>query len=131
VIDGKTFKLEEEDIIVSIAPKDGWAFENSGSDFVALDSRLTDELILEGQARELINKIQYTRKENNFDVMDRIKVIYYADNKLREVINKYYDYITSETLTNEFISLDEEEENMKKWDINGIEMKMKLVRSEK
>ena len=125
-INGVNFDITDEDIFVSIAPKDGFSFENYGSDFVALDARLTEELILEGHARELVNKIQFTRKENNFDIMDRVKVSYFANEKINEVFTKFKDYISAETLTNEFVCFDKPVEDMKLWDINGIETYLKV-----
>ncbi|MCL2063544.1 MAG: isoleucine--tRNA ligase [Candidatus Cloacimonetes bacterium] len=131
-IEGKTpveikkFSLTDEDIFISILPQESFAFENYGSDFVALDIRLTEELVLEGHARELVNKIQFTRKENNFDIMDRIKVSFFGNETINEVVKKFKDYISDETLTNDFVSYEKPTECMKLWDINGIDTYLKI-----
>ena len=127
-INGVTHKLTEEDIFISIAQKEGFTYENYGSDFVALDSRLTEGLILEGHAREIVNKIQFTRKENNFDIMDRVKVSYCGNDKITEVFNTFRDYIFAETLCDGVESMNNPAEDMKLWDINGIDMYLKVER---
>ncbi|MCL1826887.1 MAG: class I tRNA ligase family protein, partial [Candidatus Cloacimonetes bacterium] len=122
------FVLTEEDIMVSIAPKEGYCFENNHSDFVALDTRLTDDLVSEGYARELVNKIQFTRKENDFEIMDRIVVTYCGDKKIKEVFESFADYIAAETLANKFIAEESPVDGMAVWDINGLEMHLKIER---
>ena len=116
------FKLLEEDLFISISPQKDYVFENYGPDFVALKIQLSEELIMEGHARELVNKIQFTRKENNFAIMDRIIVHYCGNEKIEEVFLHFHDYIASETLTNSFIKLTQPTEEMKMWDINGIDV---------
>jgi len=128
-IDGEIYRLADEDIFVSITPKEGFAFENDGDDFIVLDCRLTQDLIYEGYARELINKIQFTRKENNFDIMDRIHVYYASDDTIRNVVRHWGPYIAAETLANEIEGLDAPIADMKKWDINGIDVCLKVVKS--
>jgi len=120
------FKLTEEDLIISIMPKEGLTFENNNTDFIVLDSNITEVLLLEGYARELVNKIQFTRKENNFEIMDRIRVFYACPDTIKEVFSLFTEYIAAETLTNEFINVGKPDENMKKWDINDIEVYLKI-----
>ncbi len=119
-VDGSTFKLTEEDIQISIKEKEGYVFEAEKEFFIALDTTLTKDLILEGYAREIVNKIQYTRKENGFDIMDNIKIFYYSpDEEIDEVFDKFKDYISSETLAKGIYRIDEKEKDMQEWDING------------
>jgi len=126
IVAGNTFRLTEEDLIVAITPKEGFAFESSGQEYIALDCHLTPELIAEGYARELVNKIQYTRKENNFDVMDKVKVSYTTNQTLHEVIEAYKEYIATETLCERFVYCTVKSDDMKMWDINGIELYLKV-----
>ena len=65
---------------------------------VALDLNLTEALIYEGQAREIISRIQKTRKEIGLDVSDRIKLTYFSQDQLAEVCQKHHEYIAKETL---------------------------------
>ncbi|MFQ6043123.1 MAG: isoleucine--tRNA ligase, partial [Candidatus Poribacteria bacterium] len=73
-VSGKTFHLTKDEVEVTLESKPSYAVETEGSYFVALSTELTDELISEGFARELINKLQLMRKEADFHVSDRIKI---------------------------------------------------------
>ncbi|MBF0312660.1 MAG: isoleucine--tRNA ligase [Oligoflexia bacterium] len=64
-----------------------------------LDSKLDQELIDEGTAREIVNRIQRMRKEMNFHVSDRIEISAQGDSELVNVIKKHEEYIKQETLT--------------------------------
>jgi isoleucyl-tRNA synthetase len=121
-IDGSSFKLTEEDLFISIKDKEGFVFEANKDLYVALDTHLTPELIKEGLARELVNKIQFTRKESGLEIMDRIKVFYCGDEEIEEVFNKFTDYIQNETLTDSCHSVPECHEDGTKWDVNGKEV---------
>ncbi len=83
---------------VEIATQDipGWVVANDGSLTVALDITLTQELIDEGIARELVNRIQNIRKEG-FDVTDRI-VVELQSGEWDNAVNTHRDYICAETL---------------------------------
>ncbi|MCD4819897.1 MAG: isoleucine--tRNA ligase [Candidatus Cloacimonetes bacterium] len=118
-IDGGTFKITEEDIQIMIKDREGYVFEADKEFYVALNTNLTPELIQEGFARELVNKIQFTRKENKFEIMDRIKIFYNGDAEIQEVFKKFADYIKSETLGNCIFLIETHEKDMTEWDING------------
>jgi isoleucyl-tRNA synthetase len=66
---------------------------------IDMDTNLTQELINEGLAREVVNRIQRSRKDLNFNVEDRIKVTYQTSDELKSVIESFEDYIKGETLT--------------------------------
>ncbi len=72
---------------------------NEGKVTVALDINLTPELINEGYARELINRIQNIRKDSGFDVTDKIKVEIVALDQIKGALADFKDYICSQTLT--------------------------------
>ncbi|MCM2349071.1 MAG: isoleucine--tRNA ligase [Bacteriovoracaceae bacterium] len=65
---------------------------------IDLDCTLDQDLIDEGLAREMVNRIQKTRKDSNFNVADRIEVTVFTTPELAQVFNKYQSYIASETL---------------------------------
>jgi isoleucyl-tRNA synthetase len=125
-INNSNYELTDEDIFISILPKAGYAFENCNSEFVVLNTQLSETLIKEGHARELVNKIQFTRKENNFDIMDRVRVSFYGSQAIKDVFAEFKDYICAETLTNEIIACDKVNDEMKQWDINGIDISLKV-----
>jgi isoleucyl-tRNA synthetase len=128
-IDGGTFKISEEDINISIKDKEGFVFEANNSLFVALDIKLTPELIEEGMARELVNKIQFTRKVNKFEIMDRIKVFFVGNDGIKKVFEKQADYILKETLTDSFHEIEIPKKDMTKWDINGKEVYLSIEKN--
>ena len=66
---------------------------------IVLDCTLTDELLEEGLAREVVNRIQKTRKELGFNVNDRIQIVFSADTPLTKAINNHSQHICKETLT--------------------------------
>jgi isoleucyl-tRNA synthetase len=70
-----------------------------------LDCVLTPELIRGGYAREVVNRLQRARKEQGFEVSDRIEVVYAAGGDLKLSISEHRDYIMAETLC---VSLSEE-----------------------
>ena len=72
---------------------------NANGITVALDITLTDELIKEGIARELVNRIQNLRKDSGFEVTDKIKVHLQHNEALEKAVNANENYIKSETLT--------------------------------
>lgn len=65
---------------------------------IDMDCTLDQDLIDEGLAREMVNRIQKTRKDSNFNVADRIEVTIHTSAELAAVFEKYKDYISSETL---------------------------------
>lgn len=85
---------------VEIIPEDipGWSVANKGALTVALDTTLTPELLEEGHARELVNRVQKIRKETGLELTDRITVCLSAEESLKRAIIKYNDYICAEIL---------------------------------
>ena len=71
---------------------------NEGNLTVALDITVTDELRLEGIARELVNRIQNVRKSKNFDITDKIIVTIAPDERTDEAVKAYGDYIARQVL---------------------------------
>ena len=106
-INGEKYELTADDFIISAEDIPGWLVANEGELTVALDITLTDDLKAEGLARELVNRIQNIRKSSDFDVTDRIVVELTAGDKLKEAIEKYGDYVKSETLADDIIFVDD------------------------
>jgi isoleucyl-tRNA synthetase len=65
---------------------------------IDMDCTLDQDLIDEGLAREMVNRIQKTRKDANFNVADRIECSVHTTPELARVFEKYMNYISSETL---------------------------------
>ncbi|MBN2236179.1 MAG: isoleucine--tRNA ligase [Bacteroidales bacterium] len=105
------FDLQLSDQKISITPDDveistedipGWLIATSGVYTVALDTTLSEELIQEGNARDLINKIQSLRKEKGFEVTDKIAIILEKHTDFDAAFNNNFSYICSETLAESF-----------------------------
>jgi isoleucyl-tRNA synthetase len=102
-LSGNSITLTREDVEITSQDIEGWLVANSGNITVALDITITDELRMEGIARELVNRIQNIRKDSGYEVTDKIAVRLEKNGILEEAILKNEDYIKSETLTEELI----------------------------
>lgn len=98
---------------------------------VALDTTLTEELIYEGLAREVVNRIQNMRKQAGFDVVDRIEVAFEASQKLTKAIEAQKDYIMRETLAEKLYPGRNGLEMVKDWNIDGESLHLEIKRIEK
>jgi len=101
-LDGETFSTE--DILVFREAKEGNEALSNRFISIDIDCTLNDDLVDEGLAREVVNRIQKTRKDIGLEVTDRISVTFHADNKLAAAIEKHRDYIAGETLCNTFVA---------------------------
>jgi len=120
--------LVPEDVAVHIQPREGFVFVSMKDMFVALDTALTPELICEGYARELVNKIQFSRKEQGFEIMDRITVEWIGDDEIRAALDAHGEFIQSETLCDE-LSEAASTEGLVEYDINGKQVWMRITRT--
>jgi len=117
-VDGVEVKLAEEDLLITIAQKEGYVTEADNVVTVVLDTKLTEDLIEEGFVYEVISKIQTMRKESGFEVMDRIKVVVTGSEVVSKVVLKNQEAIATKVLAVE-ISDNGTLANMKKWNVNG------------
>ncbi|MEE1884002.1 isoleucine--tRNA ligase [Pedobacter flavus] len=115
--------LEDVEIIAEDIP--GWQVTNSGRLTVALDITITNELKEEGISRELVNRIQNLRKELNFEVTDRIKVVLEDHEYIRSAVNNNSAYICNETLADAF-DLQSDTENINKINIDDVELNISI-----
>jgi len=118
-INGAEESFGSEEVEVVTASPDGLSVVSDGSITVALDTRLTDELLDEGFAREIVNKVQNMRREAGFDVSDRIEIGYDASPRLHRAVEVYRTYIQSETLALTMTGLDGAWELQSRWNINA------------
>lgn len=109
ILNAKDEKLEitSEDLILILSSKDSMTLEETESSFVILDTRLDDELIEEGIAREFIHFIQNLRKDYGFDVDARINIYLSINSPLfKKMLENYKDYIMKETLSDKILQID-------------------------
>ncbi|MBN2780874.1 MAG: class I tRNA ligase family protein, partial [Candidatus Marinimicrobia bacterium] len=90
--------LEPADILIGITEKDGVAAVEDKGYVAILDIALTDDLIREGQVRDLVRHIQTLRKEANYNVDDRIAVAIAASPEILAAVGSNREYLEAETL---------------------------------
>ena len=110
-IDGQEFKIQIDEINIQTSSKEGLAVYSDSDITVAIDLELTDELIDEGLARELINRIQNLRKDSGLAVTDRIDIYFEnVPDRVSKAIHNKSEYISNETLVVNL--LDENDDNL-------------------
>lgn len=127
-LEEKSIELLLEDFEISTKDIPGWTVASNGNLTVALDVTLTDELLSEGLARELVNRIQNLRKDSGLEVTDKIKLMLKNNDKLEVSVNQNKDYICSETLTTELLLLPEIEGGTK-IEIDDIETEITISKT--
>ncbi len=121
--DGTIAELTRDDLLIESAQVEGFASETDNGITVALDTRLSDELIEEGFVREIISKIQTMRKDSLFEVMDHIKVYTFGNEKIDAIMDKNAALIKEDVLADE-ICTGSDFANAKEWNINGEKVKI-------
>ena len=119
------YKVTKDMIDVRISSKEGFNAAMENNNFIILNTTLTEELLQEGIARELVSKVQQLRKEKDFNITDRIDILYSENEKLTEVMNSFEAFIKNETLCDNFLVKDDLTED---YNLNGIEVKLDVVR---
>jgi isoleucyl-tRNA synthetase len=97
-VNGEKITLLPDDVEILSEDIPGWLVASEGRLTVALDINITDELREEGIAREFINRIQNYRKESGLDVTDKIILTIQKHDAINSAINKFNDYIATQTL---------------------------------
>ena len=92
------YQLITEDVEIITEDMPGWLVANNGILTIALDIELTDELIEEGIARELINRIQNLRKSSGLEITDRIKIELEDRAEIHNAVLHCGEYIQSQVL---------------------------------
>ena len=91
-------ELHLTDVEISSQDIPGWLVASEDGLTVALDIKLTDTLKKEGLSRDLINRIQNLRKDNNLEVQDKISIFYTTEDKLiKEALEEHQQSIQHET----------------------------------
>ncbi|MBN2635447.1 MAG: isoleucine--tRNA ligase [Prolixibacteraceae bacterium] len=102
-IEGETINLTLDDVEIQTEDIPGWTVASEGKITVALDINVTEALREEGIAREFINKIQNLRKDNNFEVTDRIILTIEKHDEYNQAILNHKDYICTQTLADQLV----------------------------
>ena len=100
-------QLELEDVEIITEDMPGWLVANEGKLTVALDITVTEELLREGIARELVNRIQNIRKSNGYEIVDKILVEIESRDEINAAVKEYGNYIATQTLANSVVLVSE------------------------
>lgn len=127
-VEGRNIELAIEDVEISSDDIEGWLVTTDKGVTVALDIHITPELEAEGNARELVNRLQNLRKDKGLEVTDRIIVTLQKSEMFSSAIKLYKDYICNEILANNIF----EEENLKtgtKIEVNDVEILINIEKT--
>ena len=117
-VNGTEVSLSLDDVLVEMSQKEGYMSEADNTVTVVLDCNLSEELVEEGFAAEIISKIQTMRKDSGFEVMDHIKVGIAGNDKLSAIVAKNEKAIADKVLADS-IDKDATYANSKEWNVNG------------
>jgi isoleucyl-tRNA synthetase len=126
-IDGEEIIILVNEVDITTEDIPGWSVASKGSLTVALDITITEALQSEGNARELVNRIQNIRKESNFDLTDRISVKLLTNVNLKSSIEQYKEYICTEILADSVEWMSELNDGTE-IEINNILLKIAVTR---
>lgn len=125
-VEGEKIVLTPEDVAVERQVHDGLVAANAGKITIALNTTLTDDLLSEGLAREIINKINTMRRDAGFAVTDRIHVKIDSTDAVKTCFANFGDMINGEILA---LSVDFESCQGTEWDLNGEPAKIALTKA--
>jgi len=120
---GTTYDVNKDMVDIRISSKEGFNVGSENNNFVILNTNLTEDLILEGLARECVSKVQQLRKNSDFNIVDRINLYYSGDEDFDKCIEKFEDYIKDETLA---INIAKDDNIDESFDLNGHSIKLKV-----
>jgi isoleucyl-tRNA synthetase len=113
-----------EDVDIYNEDIEGWLVATDGKITVALDTTIDEKLRQEGIAREFVSKVQNLRKDQGFEVIDRIEILFNANSNLKDAILNMKDYVQSETLA---INMKYDENLQAGTEIDILENKVKVI----
>jgi len=127
-LEGKDYELSLEDFEITTDSVPGLHVATDKEITVALDVTLTDLLISEGIAKEIVNRIQNIRKSNGYNVTDKISVALSGNEKIHKAIRNFRNYISDEVLAEE-MSLDNDLEGAESYELTkGVDVKITINR---
>ena len=126
-LDGEELVIDSSMVDIRVSNKEGYDVAMENNHFIILNTERTEELILEGIAREFVSKIQNLRKTSGFNVVDRITIDYEGSDKFKKSLSLFENYIKEETLA---LSIKEKNNLPNTLDINGEEVKVSIKKIE-
>ena len=129
VVEVAGVQLGGDDVLLTRRDTPGLTAVSDGGFLVAVSTEVTPELLLEGQARELVHRIQNMRRDAGFDIADRI-LSYYHGEDLNDIIATHGDYIKQETLSTYLIgSPAPDDAHVEEMQFDGVRATIALVKA--
>ncbi|MDE7376828.1 MAG: class I tRNA ligase family protein, partial [Muribaculaceae bacterium] len=127
-VEGQPVSVLSTDVEIISEDIPGWLVANEGDFTVALDVTLDPALQKEGLARDIVNRVQNIRKSRDYEITDRINVVFASNPATNEAIKEYADYIASQVLADSIVVSDTavSEEML---DIDGIELGVSIAKA--
>lgn len=132
-VDGETHMLAPEDLEIHKSASGELLVQEAAGFVTAIDPTVTEELRLEGLARELISRVQRMRKEAGLAVSDRIRLAITGDAEVKAAVSKHRAWIASEVLATEVLDdPDSLQDSLatQVFDLDGVEARIALTRTE-
>ena len=123
LIDGEPLILQASEVSITSEDIPGWMVATKDGLTVALDITITPDLENEGNARELINRVQKIRKDSGYELTDRILVKVQEQVSINTAITQFNDYICAEILADK-IELVQELVSGTEVEVNNILLKV-------
>jgi isoleucyl-tRNA synthetase len=128
-IDDKPFEILSEEVEIRSIPKEDYSVVGNNGILVGVHTVLTEELVSEGLARDLVRRVQALRKEADFEINDNIIVYYLGGTEIEDVFKEEAEYIMNETLSEELIKGKAPvNATVKDYEIDGLEVKLGVVK---
>jgi isoleucyl-tRNA synthetase len=128
---GTSIKLAPDDLLIETAQHKNFASESYGGCTVAIDTTLTEDLVEEGNVRELISKIQNMRKEAGFEVVNHIRLGISGSAVFADVLSRNYEIVARETLIDSLIEMDSNDADgmyRKEWKLGQETVKLAVIK---
>ena len=128
-MNGNLLNLLPEEVNVITVPSDGYSVMEEPGLHIGVFTEVSEELRLEGLARDIVRRIQALRKEADYEIDDQIETYYLGDAEVEKVFEMQNDYITSETLSLKLVKGEPPSGGFTgDYDIDGVKLKLGLVR---
>lgn len=121
----EVYDISKDMVDIRVNSKDGYDVSTYNNRIIVLDTELTEELINEGIARETISKVQQMRKNNGYEIENRIVIYYSSNDKYSKAIAEFEEFIKKETLAKDIVKVDDVSDKV---NINDYEVGIRLER---
>lgn len=128
-LDGSPAEVELADVEIISEDIPGWLVGNEGNLTIALDVTVTPELRREGIARDIVNRIQNIRKSRDYDITDRIALVFAPGEVTDDAIRDFADYISRQVLATslEIAPLAEDDADVEELSMDDVTARVRIT----